>query len=143
LNSFQTIREAIHTLSQVKSIGFTKDRGVKVTDVGANNKDSFRIHLGLFLAELICIPAFLFELKRAIGGNTLSWAYVVEWPLLGGYANYMWRKLLHEARGEVKARPAVVEEQDDPQLMAWNEYLAELHAPTKSTQTDDPENLAD
>lgn len=119
------------------------NRGVKVTDVGANNKDSFRIHLGLFLAELICIPAFLFELKRAIGGNTLSWAYVVEWPLLGSYAIYMWRKLLHEARGEDKARPVAVQEEDDPQLQAWNEYLAQLHAPTKSAQTGDPENLAD
>jgi hypothetical protein len=111
--------------------------------VATNNKDSFRIHLGLFLAELICIPAFLFELKRAVGGNTLSWAYVVEWPLLGGYAIYMWRKLLHEARGEDKPRSVVVGEPDDPQLKAWNEYLADLHAPTKSAHTGDPENLAD
>jgi hypothetical protein len=143
LNSIATIRETFHRPSTVKSIGFTDDRGVKVTDVGTNNKDSFRIHLGLFLAELICIPAFIFELKRALGGNTLSWAYVVEWPLLGGYAIYMWRKLLHEARGEDKPRPVVVQAEDDPQLNAWNDYLAALHSPPQRVQTDEPENLVD
>jgi heme oxygenase len=120
--------------------------------VDANNKDTFRIHLGLFLAELLCIPAFIFELERAIGGNTLSWAYVVEWPLLGGYAVYMWRKLLGEVRreqrgeqrGELPARPAHIQEDDDPQLKAWNEYLATLHTiPQSAAQTDEPENLAD
>jgi hypothetical protein len=122
--------------------------------VGTNNKDSFRIHLGLFLAELLCIPAFVFELKRATGGNTLSWAYVVEWPILGLYAIYMWRKLLSEVhreeRGEDRdattSRTARVEEEDDPQLKAWNDYLATLHGlphPAPTTQTAEPENLAD
>jgi hypothetical protein len=113
--------------------------------VASEKKDTFRIHLGLFLAELICIPAFLFEVKRAVGGNTLSWAYVVEWPLLGCYAVYMWRKLLREARGEVTRAP-LVEESDDPQLRAWNEYLAELHqipAQQPPAHTEEPENLAD
>jgi hypothetical protein len=122
--------------------------------VGTNNKDAFRIHLGLFLAELLCIPAFIFELERALGGNTLSWAYVVEWPILGLYAIYMWRKLLSEVhreqRGEdrvvhtVRAAPA--DEDDDPQLKAWNDYLANVHAlpqTAPTTQTDEPENLAD
>ena len=52
-----------------------------------STRGTFKINLGLFLAELICIPAFVFELDRALGGNTLSWAYVFEWPLLGGYAD--------------------------------------------------------
>ena len=122
--------------------------------MGTNNKDAFRIHLGLFLAELLCIPAFVFELKRALGGNTLSWAYVLEWPILGLYAIYMWRKLLgevhREQRGELRdvdvAHATRVEEEDDPQLKAWNDYLATLHAlpPTAPTnQTGEPENLAD
>ena len=33
-----------------------------------------RIHVGLVLAEVICWSAFIFEVKRAIAGNTLSWA---------------------------------------------------------------------
>jgi hypothetical protein len=115
--------------------------------VGAKNKDTFRIHLGLFLAELLCIPAFLFETKRALDGNTLSWAYVVEWPLLGSYAVYMWHKMLREERQERREEapsPASVsDEPDDPQLKAWNDYLAAMHATNDSAQSVDPENLAD
>jgi hypothetical protein len=46
----------------------------------------------------LCAAAFWFELSRALGGNALSWAYVFEWPLLGAFAVYMWRQLLHPER---------------------------------------------
>ena len=89
-------------------------------------KQTFRINVGLFLAELICVPAFVFELERALGGNTLSWAYVFEWPLLGGYAIYMWKKLLQDVRGE-RTRPPVVFDLEDPELDAMNAYLEQVH----------------
>jgi hypothetical protein len=98
--------------------------------VSANRAGRFRIHLGLVLAELICISAFIFETTRALSGNTLSWAYVVEWPVLGLYAVYMWRKMLREESDEHDdgsssvAAPAP----DDLQLQAWNDYLAKVHA---------------
>ena len=91
-----------------------------------DTKKTFRIHLGLFLAELICVPAFVFEVTRALDGNTLSWAYVFEWPLLGLYAVYMWHKLLQDERGD-GARSAAVFDDDDPELDAWNAYLASVH----------------
>jgi hypothetical protein len=92
-------------------------------------KDTIRIHFGLFLAELICVPAFIFEISRALGGNRLSWAYVFEWPFLGIYAIYMWRKMLKEERGEVTKSKDTGEdiESDDPELAAWNAYLAKVH----------------
>ena len=99
--------------------------------MAVETKNAFRINLGLFLAELICIPAFIVELKRALDGNTLSWAYVFEWPLLGLYAVYMWRKLLQDERGEGPRRPGVYD-QDDPELDAWNAYLASVHQNDKS-----------
>lgn len=90
-------------------------------------KTELRVHCGLLLAEAICIPAFIIELSRALGGNTLSWAYVFEWPILGLYAIYVWRKLLSEGRGEVISKPAAQNEQHDQQLEAWNAYLAKVH----------------
>ena len=92
-----------------------------------------RAHLGLFFAEAICVSAFVIELSRALSGNTLSWAYVVEWPVLGVYAIYMWRKLLRdeEPRPSIDARPI---EDDDPQLVAWNDYLAQVHRDDQSDQ---------
>jgi hypothetical protein len=101
----------------------------------AETKNTFRIYFGLILAELICIPAFIFELMRAIGGNTLSWAYVFEWPLLGLYAVYMWHKLLQDERGEGPRRPVVID-QDDPELDAWNAYLASVHHGDQSATPD-------
>jgi len=97
-------------------------------------KDTMRIHFGLFLAELICIPAFIFEVSRALEGNRLSWAYVFEWPFLGIYAIYMWRKMLKEERGEVTdvRNPREENEADDPELAAWNAYLAKVHEDEKN-----------
>jgi len=80
--------------------------------MAARTKTTFRINVGLFLAELICVPAFIFEMKRALGGNTLSWAYVFEWPLLGLYAVYMWHKLLQEERGDGSRHPVVFDDED-------------------------------
>ena len=99
---------------------------VRVEAVGEKRESVTTIHVGLVLAEVICISAFGFELSRALSGNTLSWAYVFEWPILGVYAVYMWHRLLRDARGETK--PVERSAEDDPQLDAWNRYLEELHA---------------
>jgi hypothetical protein len=119
----------------VKRSGEWPKNRAKFDVMAGETKNTFRINLGLFLAELICIPAFIFEVKRALGGNTLSWAYVFEWPLLGGYAVYMWRRLLQEERGEGPRRP-VVSDEDDPELDAWNAYLASVHQNDQSATRD-------
>jgi hypothetical protein len=100
-----------------------------------------RIHLGLFFAEAICVSAFVLELSRALSGNTLSWAYVVEWPVLGTYAIYMWRKLLKEerlsdARANAGATATAAVIDDDPRLAAWNDYLARVHSNDQSNQNE-------
>lgn len=102
----------------------------------AQTKNVFRIHLGLFLAELICIPAFIIEMFRALGGNELSWAYVFEWPALGAYAVYMWHKMLVEERGQAKPKRIRRSEEDDGRLDAWNAYLASVHQATQPTTPD-------
>ena len=96
----------------------------------ARRREESRIHFGLVLAEVICVPAFIFELSRAMGGNELSWAYVFEWPLLGGYAVYMWRKMIRDLRDQGARQPEVASPAPggDPQLDAWNEYLAKRQA---------------
>lgn len=97
---------------------------------------SLRIHLGLFVAEAICVSAFVIEMSRALSGNTLSWAYVVEWPVLGAYAVYMWRKLLkEEASADPTPTPPTLE--DDERLRAWNDYLAKVHSNDQSDPSRD------
>ena len=87
------------------------------------------------------------QLHRALSGNGLSWAYTFEWPLFAAFVVWMWvravRDHLSQERGEdpyaerrpppikaIKAvnRPVLAGDDDDPQLAAYNEYLAWLAA---------------
>lgn len=36
------------------------------------------------------------QLRRALSGNQLSWAYTFEWPLFAAFAGYFWVKSLRE-----------------------------------------------
>jgi hypothetical protein len=57
---------------------------------------------------LILLPAFAWltwwQLERALGGNTLSWAYTFEWPLFAIYAIYVWWQLIHDQTTAVTRR---------------------------------------
>ena len=56
--------------------------------------------VGMHVTLLILLPTFAFltkwQLDRALGGNTLSWAYTFEWPLFALYAVYVWWQLIHD-----------------------------------------------
>jgi DNA-binding transcriptional regulator of glucitol operon len=105
--------------------------------------------LKLHAVILIVVPGFmalcLWQLSRALGGNTLSWAYVFEWPLFACYAVYMWWRLVHEvpeatppaavaedagggptATATAGPARAAQQEDEDPELAAYNAYLAQL-----------------
>jgi hypothetical protein len=95
---------------------------------------------------LIVVPAFLalclWQISRALGGNTLSWAYVFEWPLFACYAVYMWWRFVHEPAEDTPLAPAgapngsalpspapaetVQEREEDREMAAYNDHLAEL-----------------
>ncbi len=92
-----------------------------------NSKRILGIHLGLFTAELICISAFIIEIFRALGGNTLSWAYVFEWPIFGSYAVYLWHRLLADERGSTPKGPPTTDSPDSDALSTYNEYLRRVH----------------
>ena len=106
--------------------------------------------LKLHAVILVLVPAFMalciWQITRALNGNSLSWAYVFEWPIFAGYAVYMWWRFVHEA-AEVEPPPASAEhgaggpgpdtgseraarqekqEEEDAELAAYNEYLARL-----------------
>ncbi len=67
----------------------------------------------------VAFPGFLalgwWQLHRALGGNELSWAYTVEWPLFSGYAVFMWWKLLHE---RTDTSPSATAGQPTPEAVA-------------------------
>lgn len=65
--------------------------------------------IGLHAVIIVIIPTFAalcdWQVRRALAGNQLSWAYVFEWPFFGGYAIYMWWRILHEAPAPTAASP--------------------------------------
>ena len=113
----------------------------------------------LHIVILIVVPAFLalclWQVSRALGGNSLSWAYVFEWPLFAAYAVYMWWRFVHEAAQD-ESPPAAAdtdpgvptataaatsapppetpeEKKEDADLAAYNDYLAQLAEQDKAT----------
>ena len=118
--------------------------------------------LAMHITIAIVVPGFLalawWQVDRALSGNSLSWAYVFEWPVFAGYAIYVWWKVTHEANQEATpeidpaqhdpaqggtpgfgttkraairpdlASAGTVEEDEDSELARYNEYLAALNA---------------
>lgn len=118
------------------------------------------------LAMLVVVAGFLalgwWQISRAAAGNTLSWAYAVEWPVFAGFVVFIWAREVRQVLRRVdpgadrpepaaapaqatpaapaptpaigrpvrirSARSAPVAEPDDPQLAAYNDYLAWLNA---------------
>jgi hypothetical protein len=96
----------------------------------------------LTVCTWVLVPAFLamcyWQVTRAVGGNSLSWAYVFEWPIFAGYLVHVWWKLIHEdapppaAAGPGAGPGAGLEpgpgpdEEEDEELAAYNRYLAAL-----------------
>jgi hypothetical protein len=58
----------------------------------------------MVLAILACSAFAVWQVSRALGGNGLSWFYVVEWPCFGGLAIAGWWHLIHEDPAKYAAR---------------------------------------
>lgn len=94
------------------------------------------------------------QFHRAEGGNPLSWAYTFEWPVFTLFGVVFWGKTIVDewkTRVRAEAVPAAgpdqsanglqlpgtahtagraddVEDEDDPELAAYNAYLARLNS---------------
>jgi hypothetical protein len=98
------------------------------------------------------------QFHRAESGNALSWAYTFEWPIFAIFGVVFWAKTIRDefkppaeageaddveipvsggatagARIAARARDAAGEpdDQDDPELKAYNAYLARLNEQVK------------
>jgi DNA-binding transcriptional regulator of glucitol operon len=114
------------------------------------------------VAAVVLIVAFLclgwWQYSRATSGNTLSWGYTVQWPVFAGFVGFLWWREVQLARKgvpekperdeamavgrpvRVPSRPAVRVDDDDPELAAYNDYLAWLAAHPGARPSDYPRN---
>jgi len=107
------------------------------------------LHVALIVFVPGCVALTWWQVSRALSGNTLSWAYTVEWPVFAAYAVFMWWRLVHDEAlpapcddpdpGARDTSPATspgissddgspTPEGDNEELAAYNRYLADLHA---------------
>jgi hypothetical protein len=103
---------------------------------------SLRKYLPLVLGVPGCLAAGWFELTRALGGREIAWVYTFEWPLYAVVGSYMWWQIWHRKPsvrpagtppasrrpGRAAAMPVLEQVDDDPGLVAWQRYLANLEA---------------
>jgi DNA-binding transcriptional regulator of glucitol operon len=112
-----------------------------------------------------CLALGWWQFSRASAGNGLSWGYTFEWPVFAGFVVFLWYREVQLARrrpGEddeagpkperlpgsavtvgrpvrVPARPPVTEaDSTDPELDAYNDYLAWLAAHPGARPADYP-----
>jgi len=112
-------------------------------------------HLFVVLACLGMLWLGDWQLRRAMAGNGLSWAYTFEWPLFAGFGIVFWTKTVRDEfrlrRGVdgtghgsdaalgpalpagIGARPVQQpgDDADDAELASYNAYLARLNAEVK------------
>ena len=91
-----------------------------------------RLHIPFVIGVPGCLFAGWFELTRALAGRQVAWVYAFEWPLFAILGTYIWWRTFHESAA-MPTRPAVPDDpraidQLDPGLVAWQEYLVQLHA---------------
>lgn len=106
------------------------------------------MHVALLAWLAMCATAAWWQVGRAIGGNSLSFMYAVEWPVFGVLGVLGWFAMLnmesvtaskeaarreYEERMRAEARVAreAVQEEEDPALSAYNDHLASLATKTK------------
>jgi len=90
-------------------------------DRGTAGRRNVLTHLTAAVVVPGCIALCWWQVTRALAGNTLSWAYVFEWPIFAGYGVFMWWRLIHEPRDgghdpQIVEPPADVTGIDDPRM---------------------------
>jgi DNA-binding transcriptional regulator of glucitol operon len=104
------------------------------------------LHFALVLWLVLCALAAWWQVGRAIQGNSLSYLYAVEWPVIGVMGILGWWNLLHldkvseskelarrehEAKMRAEAQAARAAAPEDPSLAAYNDHLARLASEPK------------
>ncbi len=101
------------------------------------------LHLALIAWVALCGLAAWWQVGRAIGGNSLSYMYSIEWPVFGVLGVLGWYALINQAKvteheeqvrrdyeATMRAQARLARERsaeaEDPALAAYNDHLAEL-----------------
>lgn len=89
-------------------------------------------HVSVVLATAGMIWLGDWQLRRALSGNALSWAYTFEWPLFAIFAVYFWVKSLRDelrpARSTAESQQQGNGAESSAAALTADEYVARLKA---------------
>lgn len=104
-------------------------------------------HAVAVILTATCLGLGWWQVQRAEGGNVLSYGYMFEWPVFAAFVVFFWWKLIRFERqpptDQARPQPAPppppppprpADDQDDPELAAYNRYLAGLYEQDRSTE---------
>ncbi len=115
-------------------------------------------HLTVLVLVTGCLALGWWQIRRAQGGNPLSFGYAVEWPVFALFTIGLWVREIRVARRggappvprrqrpadplllrvPAPARPAAPAPDQDGELGAYNDYLAWLNANPDRSPADYP-----
>ena len=101
------------------------------------------LHFALVAWVAICLSAGWWQVDAAVGGNSLSYLYAVEWPAFAVLGVFGWYALLNrekitehqektrkeyeeKMRAEAQLARQVDDDPEDPVMKAYNDHLAEI-----------------
>ncbi|MGK5440673.1 hypothetical protein ACSNN7_02415 [Micromonospora sp. URMC 105] len=97
------------------------------------------------VAMVVLVVGFLalgwWQISRAASGNTLSWAYAVEWPIFAGFVVFVWwREVRHTLRGPAATAPEAATGAGgtpDPAVRGVRRPVRVTRVPVAADTTDD------
>ncbi len=89
------------------------------------SRHGFFLHAVVLFVVSGCVIAAWWQTSRALGGNSLSWAYAFEWPCFAVYAVVLWWKLLHDEPTEADDEAYDL---DEPYALEEPDGFEELYA---------------
>ncbi|BBH66437.1 putative lipoprotein LprD [Actinoplanes sp. OR16] len=121
-------------------------------------------HLLAIVLTAGCLGLGWWQFSRAADGNSISWGYMFQWPVFGGFVVFIWWREVQLARRRAAGLPLekvaetprepqgpvtfgrpvrvdtrpVAAAADDPELDAYNDYLAWLAANPGARPADYP-----
>ncbi|GIE81517.1 hypothetical protein Aph02nite_74670 [Actinoplanes philippinensis] len=125
-------------------------------------------HLLALVLAVGCLVLGWWQYSRAADGNAISWGYMFQWPVFGGFVVFIWWREVQLARRKAAGEPVTAPEPPappapagrgapvtlgrpvrvavgqatgdapDPELDAYNDYLAWLAAHPGARPSDYP-----